>query len=599
MLRVLPEQRRQSPPRPPENFPCCNSVNLQSFDSKYGVICDRLIDFTRGKDVFKGKSLHAHVIKSGLQTMPYLCQLLMNFYSKLHLPYCSEKIFHESGVDRFPTAWSSIVSCFTKNELPLRGLEYFKSMLRHDVNFLDDHIFPCVTKACVMINDQFLGQSVHCLAVKTLFDANVFVGSSVVDMYFKLGRMGDARKMFDEMPERNVVSWSVVIYGCIEMGDWEEALLLFKDALWHGLDVNDFTFSSVIGLCGNLTLFQLGKQMHSLCLKMNYYRTGFMGSALISMYSRCGEIEGACQVFDEILDKNIGMWNAMMIACAQHSQTRHVFELFEEMEAEGVKPNGITFSCILYACSHTGLVKEGKHYFAKMKGYGIEPRSKHYASMVDLLSRAGKLQEAMKLIEEMPLQPTESAWGALLTGCRIHQETELGGLVADRVFESGEVSPDLHLQASNAYAAAGRYEEAAEAKKMLRDRGQRKETGLSWVEDGNRVHTFAAGERKHQLCAEVYRKLEELEKEMARAGYVADDESNGHQHHSERLAIAFALITFPPSRPIRVMKNIRCCSDCHDAIKLMSKCSGRTITVRDNTRFHRFQNGDCSCGDYW
>ncbi|KAH6793884.1 mitochondrial RNAediting factor 1 [Perilla frutescens var. hirtella] len=597
MLHIFPEERWE--PLPPKNFP----RNGQIFDSKYGAICDRLMDFTRARDLLKGKYLHAYVIKSGLQTMPYLCQLLMNFYSKLYLPYCSEKIFHESGVDRFPTAWASIISGFTKNELPLCGIEHFKLMLRHDVNFLDDHVFPCLTKACVMIKDHALGQSVHCLAVKTLFNVNVFVGSSLIDMYAKFGRLADAQKVFDEMPERNVVSWSVMMYVCIEMGDWEGALRFFKDALWHGLDVNGFTFSSVIGLCGNLTLFQLGKQMQALCFKMNHYRTGFIGSALISMYSRCGEIEGARGVFDEVLDKNVGMWNAMMIAYAHHSQTRRVFELFEEMENVGVKPNGVTFSCILYACSHAGLVEEGNLYFRKMNVYGLEPRSKHYSSMVDLLSRAGKLQEAIKVIEEMPMQ-TESAWGALLTGCRIQGDTELGGYVADKVFESGQVSIDLHFQASNAYAAAGRYEEAAKVRMMLRDGGHRKETGLSWVEDGNRVHTFAAGERRHELSAEIYRKLEEMEEETARAGYVlkeagVEEKIQRTRYHSERLAIAFALISFPQSRPIRVMKNMRCCSDCHVAIKFMSKCSERTITVRDNSRFHRFQNGECSCGDYW
>lgn len=477
--------------------------------------------------------------------------------------------------------------------------------------FPDDHIFPCATKACAMVNGQQLGQSVHCLAMKTGFDVNVYVGSSVVDMYAKCGRLGDGRKMFDEMPERNVVSWSGMIYGYAQMGEDKEALTLFKGALWEGLAVNDFTFSSVIRVCGNSTCYELGKQMHALCLKLNYDKTSFVGSALISMYSKSGMIDGAYQVFDEVADKNLGMWNAMLIACAQHAHTRNVFQLFVKMEKDGMKPNFITFLCIIYACSHAGLVKEGEYYFNTMKeSYGIEPGSQHYASMVDLLGRAGKLQEAMKLIEEMPMQPTESVWGALLTGCRIHGNTELASSVADRVFELGQVSPGLHVMLSNAYAAAGRFQEAAKARKMLKDRGQKKETGLSWVEEGNRIHTFAAGDRRHEMSDEIYRKLEELREEMERAGYKADtkyvlrevgDEEKGQsiRYHSERLAIAFALVTFPENRPIRVMKNLRVCGDCHVAIKFISKCSGRVITVRDNNRFHRFENGDCSCGDYW
>ncbi|KAH6793883.1 mitochondrial RNAediting factor 1 [Perilla frutescens var. hirtella] len=606
MLGLLQEEpwQQPSPPKKTQNF-----LNQQSFESNYRVICNRLVEFTRGKNLLNGQSFHAHAIKSGLQIIPLVCNHLINFYSKLQLPYCSERMFHETQF-KSSTTWSSIISCFAQNELPLHGLEYFKLMLRNDGMIPDDHIIPCAMKACGMSNDQLLGKSVHCLALKTGFDASVFVGSSVVDMYAKCGSLGDARKMFDEMPERNVVSWSTVIYGYAQMGEDEEALMLFKAALWEGLDVNDFTFSSVIRVCGNSTLFELGKQIHSLCLKMYYYETSFVGSALISMYSKSGVIEDAYQVFSEVLDRNLGMWNAMMIACAQHAHTRSVFELLEKMERKGMKPNFITFLCILYACSHAGLVKEGKYYFAKMKEYGIEAGSQHYASMVDLLGRAGKLQEAMKLIEEMPMQPIEAVWGAFLTGCRTHGNTELAVSVADRVFELGPVSPGLHMLVSYAYTAAGRYQEAAMARKMLKDSGQKKETGMSWVEVGNRVHTFAAGERRHELSAEIYRKLEELEDEMERAGYIADttyvlkevgaeEKSESIRYHSERLAIAFALVTFPPERPIRVMKNLRVCGDCHVAIKFISKCTGRVMIVRDNNRFHRFENGECSCGDYW
>lgn len=489
------------------------------------------------------------------------------------------------------------------------ALEFFRQMLDFGVR-PDDHIFPSATKACAILSRVDVGQSVYCLAVKTGYDVDVFVGSSVVDMYAKCGDIRQARKVFDDMPERNVVSWSGMIYGYAQLGEDEEALRLFKLALIKELDVNDFTFSSVIRVCGNSTFLELGKQIHGLCLKMSYDSSSFVGSSLISLYSKCGLIEAAYRVFDEIHVKNLGMWNAMLIACAQHAHTDKAFHLFKLMEYSGMKPNFITFLCVLYACSHAGLVKEGKHYFELMKQYGIEPGDQHYASVVDLLGRAGKLHEAVTIIREMPIQPTESVWGALLTGCRIHGNTELAAYAADRVFELGPVSPGLHVLLSNAYASAGRFEEAAKARKMLRDRGMKKETGLSWVEEGNRVHTFTAGDRSHSKSMEIYKKLDELEDEIERAGYVADtsfvlQEVDGSEkklairYHSERLAIAFALITFPSERPIRVMKNLRVCGDCHTAIKFMSKCSGRVIILRDNNRFHRFDDGKCSCGDYW
>ncbi|CAK9165080.1 unnamed protein product [Ilex paraguariensis] len=617
MLHQLPREPLQEPTQfslftnPPSlPFPKTpqNPVNQFSFEQNYRNICNHLVSLTHSRSLFKGQTLHAHIIKSGIQIIPLISHHLINFYSKSQRPLDSRQIFDEAPV-KSSTTWSSIISSFAQNELPLLALDSFRRMLDNGVQ-PDDHIFPSATKACAILSKNNVGQSIHCLAMKSGYDSDVFVGSSIVDMYAKCGEIRDSRKMFDEMPDRNVVSWSGMIYGYAQMGEDEEALRLFKQALVQDLEVNDFTFSSVIRVCGNSTLLELGKQIHGLCLKMSYNSMSFVGSSLISLYSKCGVIEGAYLVFDEVPIRNLGMWNAMLIACAQHAHTSQVFDLFKQMERVGMEPNFITFLCMLYACSHAGLVKEGKYYFELMKEGGIEPGDQHYASMVDLLGRAGKLQEAVSVIQEMPMQPTESVWGALLTGCHIHKDTELAAYAADRVFELGAVSSGLHVLLSNAYAAAGRYEDAAKARKMLRDRGVKKETGLSWVEEGNKVHTFAAGDRCHSKSREIYKKLGELGEKMEQAGYIADtsfvfrevdgDEKNqAIRYHSERLAIAFALITIPPERPIRVMKNLRVCGDCHSAIKFMSKCSGRIIIVRDNNRFHRFENGNCSCGDYW
>lgn len=438
----------------------------------------------------------------------------------------------------------------------------------------------------------------------------MFVGSSLVDMYAKCGTIIDARTLFDEMPDKNVVSWTGMIYGYAQMGEDHEALKLFKQALMEELEVNDFTFSSVIRVCANSTLFELGKQIHGLCCKTGFDSSSFVGSSLVSLYSKCGVIEGAYLVFDEIPVRNLGAWNSMLIACAQHGHMQKLFDLFNQMEVIRVRPNFITFLCVLLGCSHAGMVEKGRFYFHLMREYGIEPGAQHYACLVDLLGRAGKLQEALLIIKEMPVEPTESVWGALLTGCRIHGNTDMATYAADKVFELGAVSLGMHVLLSNAYAAAGKWVEAAKARKMLKDRGVKKETGLSWVEEANRVHTFAAGDRSHPKSKQIFEKLEELGEEMERAGYIADTsfvlrEVDGDEkkqaigYHSERLAITFGLITFPHERPIRVMKNLRVCGDCHTWIKFISKCTGRTIIVRDYNRFHRFDSGSCSCGDYW
>ncbi|KAM3342471.1 putative pentatricopeptide repeat-containing protein [Capsicum galapagoense] len=586
-----------------------NPQNMHSLEVKYRAICNNLLSLTQSRSLPKGVALHALIIKLGIQILPLVSHHLINFYSKLQRPLDSTQVFHEAHF-KSSTTWSSVISSLAQNEQPLLALRFFRQMLRNEVIRPDDHILPCVTKACGILCDYRIGESVHCLALKIGFEGDVYVGSSLVDMYAKCGKIEIARKVFDDMPDRNVVSWSGMIYGYAQMGEDEEALRIFKVALGEGLDVNDFTFSSVIRVCGNSTLLELGKQIHGLCLKTSYDSSSFIGSALISLYSKCGLVENAYHVFDGVPVRNLGMWNAMLIACAQHGHTKKVFGLFKEMESVGMKPNFITFLCVLYACSHAGLIQEGKFYFDLMKKHGVEPGNQHYASLVDCLGRAGKLQEAVQVIEKMPMQPTESVWGALLTGCRIHRNTELAAYVADRVFELGPVSSGVHVLLANAYAAAGRYQEAAKARKMLRDRGVKKETGLSWVEEGNKVHTFAAGDRSHSKSKEIYEKLDEIGDYMEQEGYVADtnyvlqqvagqEKSETIRYHSERLAIAFALISFPPERPIRVMKNLRVCGDCHNAIKIVSKCTKRLIILRDNNRFHHFENGKCSCGDYW
>ncbi|XP_077227307.1 putative pentatricopeptide repeat-containing protein At5g52630 [Tasmannia lanceolata] len=609
MLLQIPKKSLQ-PSSNPNLIPNIsqNPSNPINFDQNYRNLCLLLQSLSSSRSLPKGQQLHAHVIKSGVQKVTLLSNHLINFYSKCQRPNDARQVFDEIP-HKFSTSWSSVISSFAQNELPNLSLEFFRRMIENGIR-PDDHIFPSATKSCAILSSIGSGRSIHSLTVKTGFDSDVFVGSSLVDMYAKCGEIHDARRVFDEMPERNVVSWSGMIYGYAQLGEDEEALRLFKLALIADLDVNDFTFSSVIRVCGHLTLLELGSQVHCLCVKTSFDSSSFVGSSLISLYSKCGVFDEADRVFEEMPSRNLGAWNSMLIACAQHGHTQKAFELFRRMGVIGVQPNFITFLCVLSGCSHAGLVKEGEFYFGQMHEHGIEPGAQHYACMVDLLGRAGKLPEAVGFIESMPMEPTESVWGALLTGCRIHGDTETATFAAKRLFELGTVSTGMHMLLSNAYAAAGKFEEAARARKMMRDRGLKKETGLSWVEEGNRVHTFASGDLSHPLTKEIYKKLKDLGEEMERAGYIADttfvlhdldgeEKQRAIKYHSERLAIAFGLVAFAPERPIRVMKNLRVCGDCHTAIKFVSKCAARTIVLRDNNRFHRFEAGACSCGDYW
>lgn len=266
---------------------------------------------------------------------------------------------------------------------------------------------------------------------------------------------------------------------------------------------------------------------------------------------------------------------------------------------------------MLSACSHNGLTDWGIEYFHSMdKDYGVKPNSKHYTCMIDLLGRAGRLEEAQNLIRNMPFEPDVAMWGALLGASRIHGNMELSEKAAEMVFKMEPNNSATYVLLSNLYAASKRWVDVSKIRLKMREVGVHKTPGYSWVEIHNKIHTFTAGDCFHPEKRSIYAFLEELDLKMKQEGYVpatklvlhnVEEEEKKHmlKYHSEKLAVAFGILTIPAGRPIRVMKNLRVCEDCHNAIKHISKIVGRLIIVRDSHRFHHFSEGNCSCGDYW
>jgi pentatricopeptide repeat protein len=281
------------------------------------------------------------------------------------------------------------------------------------------------------------------------------------------------------------------------------------------------------------------------------------------------------------------------------------------MQQAGMTPDSITFTAVLSACSRAGLVNEGLQYFEHMRqNYQITPSVEHYACVVDLLGRSGRLNEAHNFIENMPLKPSASVWGALLGACRVYLNIELAEQASQYLFELEPANTGNYVLLSNIYAAAGRQDDVAKVRTMMADKGLKNRPGCSWIEVKHRMHAFLAGDKSHPQREEIYATLKNLTKKMEAAGYVPDinfvlrdvQEEDKEQilcSHSERLAIAFGLINTSHGTPIRIIKNLRVCGDCHIATKLISKIVEREIVVRDSSRFHNFKDGICSCGDYW
>lgn len=266
---------------------------------------------------------------------------------------------------------------------------------------------------------------------------------------------------------------------------------------------------------------------------------------------------------------------------------------------------------VLSACSHNGLVDRGMEYFYSMEcDYSIRPNIKHYTCMIDLLGRSGRLNEAENLMKNMPVEPDPATWGALLSASRIHGNTELGEKAAEMIFELQPGNSGMYVLLSNLYAASGRWSDVGRMRLKMRDKGVKKTPGYSWIEFQNKIHKFSVGDPFHPEKDKIYAFLDELELKMKEEGYVSSTKLVLHdveeeekeqmlKYHSERLAVAFGILFIPGGRPIRVMKNLRVCGDCHNAIKFVSKIVDRLIILRDNNRFHHFKGGSCSCGDYW
>ncbi|PSS03096.1 Pentatricopeptide repeat-containing protein [Actinidia chinensis var. chinensis] len=449
-----------------------------------------------------------------------------------------------------------------------------------------------------------------------LFDAmpikSVVACNAIILGLGQNGEVVKARKVFDQMKEKDDGTWSAMIKVYERKGFELEALDLFSMMQRQGVRVNFPSLISILSVCASLASLDHGRQVHAQLLRSRFDSDVYVSSVLITMYIKCGDLLKAKQVFDRFSPKDTIMWNSIVTGYAQHGLGEEALQLFQEMYSSGIAADDVTFIGVLSACSYTGKVEEGLEIFESMRTkYLVEPETEHYACMVDLLGRAGRLKEATNLIDNMPVEPDAIVWGSLMGACRMHMNLDLAEVAAKKLLQLEPKNAGPYILLSNMYASKGRWADVAELRKNLRSRKVSKLPGCSWIEVEKKVHMFTGGESKpHPEHAMIKRMLERLVGLVREAGYSpdgsfvlhdVDEEEKVHSlgHHSEKLAVAYGLLKLPAPMPIRVMKNLRVCGDCHSAIKLIAKVTEREIILRDNNRFHHFKDGLCSCRDYW
>ncbi|XP_057851870.2 pentatricopeptide repeat-containing protein At3g24000, mitochondrial [Cryptomeria japonica] len=557
----------------------------------------------------QGRQVHGYVVKIGLELNVIVGSVLVDMYAKCDSIENACKVF-----DKMPeqdvVSWTTMIAGCAQADQGEKALKLYVKMQEQGLKG-NQFTLTSVLTACAGRMSLEEGMQFHAYLIKSGFELSIFAANALVDMYAKCKRIEDAFHVFNKMPKRDHISWSTMVVGYGQNMLANEALELVCEMQWEGVKPDNFAFASILSACAGIAAIEQGMQVHTQIIQMGFEQDIYVENALVDMYSKCGNIEAAWNVFDSIYNPNVVSWTAMITGYAKHGLAEKAIQLFEQMLQVGIMPNHITFVGVLSACNHVGLVEKGYRYFESMiHDYGITPRMEHYVCMVDLYGRNGCLEEAKNLIDRMPIKPDALVWQTLLGSCKVHGNMELGKVAAEHVIELKPHDSAGYVLLSNIYATAGRWDEAANVWNTMKQRGVIKEPAHSWVVIKNKVHAFVAGDRSHPQAEEIYKTLEKLVAEMKEAGYEPNTESvlhdveqvqkeNSLYTHSERMAIAFGLMSTPEGTPIRIIKNLRVCGDCHEAAKFISKVVQREIVIRDTNRFHHFKDGLCSCRDYW
>ncbi|XP_077234663.1 pentatricopeptide repeat (PPR-like) superfamily protein [Tasmannia lanceolata] len=587
------------------------------------------------------------------------------------------KKMEKSGIAPDVFTWTTMISGFAQNNRTNQALELFREMWL--VGFEPNGVtLASAVSTCTSLKSIKKGTEIHSITVKIGSASDILVGNSLIDMYAKCGDLEAAQRIFNNILERdvftwnsmiggflqagycgkahdlfakmhnsgvkrNVITWNVMISGYMKNGDEDQAMELFQKmetdgikrntATWNSLIAgslqngnenkslgifrqmqsacmrsNSVTVLSVLPACANLLAAHKVKEIHGCVLHGGLDSEVPIANALIDTYAKSGDMVSAQVVFDALSCKDLISWNTLLSGYVLHGHSACALDLFDHMKREGVKPNQITCASMISSYSIAGMVDDGKQLFSNMnKEHQISPGLEHYAAMVDLFGRSGKLREAVDFIEKMPIEPDLAVWAALLTACRVHGNLSLATHAAENLIKLEPGNSIVHRLLLQMYNLGGKSDDALRLKKPKKRNRIAGSLGCSWTEIKNTVHTFVVGDRAMPNSDAFYAQLDSVGKETKVAMpnvphtqlHIDEEDEEIAGIHSEKQAIAFALISAPTSISIRIIKNLRMCVDCHNAAKLISRVYGREIKLKDPACFHHFKDGQCSCRDYW
>lgn len=556
----------------------------------------------------EGRISHGKLVVSGLGVgNVFVGSALVDMYAKFGNLMEARMVF-DQVVEKDVVLFTALIVGYTQNGGEGEAMAVFGKMVSEGIK-ANEFTFATTLIACGNLGELSEGKVVHGVIIKMGFESYVDAQTSLLSMYSRCGLVDDSLRVFDQLSNPNLVTWTAVIAGLVQNGREESALSMLRQMMRNSVKPNAFTLSTALRACSSLAMFEQGRQIHAHVGKVGLDQDRFAGAALVDMYGKCGSIGMARQVFDNLFEPDIVSMNSMIYCYAQNGHGHEAIRIFDRMRNCGLQPNDATFVSVLSACTNAGLLEEGRRIFSSITG---NPTKDHYACMIDLLGRAGKLEEAESLITRIE-NPDVVLWRTLLSACRIHGEVDMARRAAKNLLELQPGDNGTYILLSNIYASTGNWDEVIKTKVSMREMRPKKDPALSWIEVDRVIHKFMAGDWSHPRAAEIYEELERLIEKVKGLGYVPDtrfvlqdmdkmQKERSLYCHSEKLAISFGLLSSNPHGKtdcIRIFKNLRVCGDCHNWIKLVSKVSRREIVARDAKRFHHFREGLCSCGDYW
>ncbi|XP_047328775.1 pentatricopeptide repeat-containing protein At5g66520-like [Impatiens glandulifera] len=586
------------------DFSCFyNAMRLNHFAPNTTTICSILKKCVSIAALQFGESFHCHMIKLATLFDIVAQTALLDFYSKLGNITFARRLFDEMP-ERDIVVNNAMLSALGKNGFIGDAQNLFDNMMPQKNSCSWNVMISCYCKS---------GRIEY---ARSIFDRchlrDVVSWNAMIDGYCKLGWLTNAQELFDRMgTSKNFVTWNTMIAGFVQARQFNRAIQMFREMQSERVKPTEVTMVSLLSACAHLGALDMGDWLYAYIKRKNLRVDVVLGNALIDMYCKLGSVETALDVFHGLRVRNIFCWNSMIAGLGMNGFGKQAVTLFGSMGSQGVKPDGVTFVGLLSGCGHSGLVSTGKNFFSQMDDvYGLKPAIEHYGCMVDLFGRAGLLDEALDLVKNMPVKPNAIVLGSLLRACQVHKNTEIGEQVTRRLLELNPSDGGNYVFLSNLYASLNRWEDVNVCRKSMAEKGVQKTPGCSSVELNNTVHEFVAGDFSHPQFLQINAFIDVMEKELKVNGYEADtglvlhdieneEKETAIKYHSERIAVAFGLMSSPAGKTIRVVKNLRTCNDCHSAMKIISRIYEREVIVRDRHRFHHFKNGSCSCNDYW